>query len=70
MQLGVGHLRIFDTEAARAEHVASDICSRYGKGRAEPGADLRSALAYADGLVNTTPVGMAKLPGTPVPVSV
>ena len=26
------------------------------------------ALALADGLVNTTPMGMAKLPGTPVPV--
>jgi shikimate dehydrogenase len=67
MQLGVGHLTIFDTEAARAEHVASDLCSRHGKGRAEAGGDLGSAIAKADGLVNTTPVGMAKLPGTPVP---
>lgn len=32
------------------------------------GSDLASALADADGLVNTTPVGMAKLPGTPLPV--
>ena len=30
--------------------------------------DLATALAEADGLVNTTPVGMAKLPGTPLPV--
>jgi len=67
MQLGVGRLTIFDTEASRAEHVASDLTSRYGPGRAEAGADLAGALAEADGLVNTTPVGMTKLPGMPLP---
>ena len=49
------------------EHVASDLASRHGEGRAAAGTDLRAALAEADGLVNTTPVGMAKFPGTPVP---
>ncbi|MBV8576744.1 MAG: shikimate dehydrogenase, partial [Acetobacteraceae bacterium] len=67
MQLGVRELTVFDTDAARAEHVASDLVSRHGAGRARPGRDLASALAEADGLVNTTPVGMAKLPGSPVP---
>ena len=28
---------------------------------------LGAAMAEADGLVNTTPVGMAKFPGTPLP---
>ena len=41
--------------------------SRYGEGRAAAGRDLGPALAEADGLVNTTPVGMAKFPGSPVP---
>lgn len=67
MQLGVGQLTVFDTDAARAQHVASDLASRHGEGRATAGTDLRAALAEADGLVNTTPVGMAKIPGTPVP---
>lgn len=67
MQLGVQHLTIFDTDNTRAQHVAADLCSRHGTGRAEVGKDLKTALAEADGLVNTTPVGMAKLPGTPVP---
>jgi shikimate dehydrogenase len=67
MQLGVGKLTIFDTDAQRAQHVASDLVSRYGQGRAVAGSDLQTALAAADGLVNTTPVGMAKFPGTPVP---
>jgi shikimate dehydrogenase len=47
--------------------VAADLCERFGSGRAEPGRDLAAALATADGVVNTTPVGMAKIPGTPVP---
>jgi quinate/shikimate dehydrogenase (NAD+) len=67
MQLGVRQLTIFDTDATRAEHVASDLVSRYGKARAKAGHDLGSTLAEADGLVNTTPVGMAKFPGSPVP---
>ena len=33
------------------------------------GSQLENALAEADGLVNTTPMGMAKLPGTPVPAT-
>ena len=67
MQLGVQQLTVFDTDAARAQHVAADLCARHGAGRAVAGSDLRGAIAEADGLVNTTPVGMAKLPGTPVP---
>jgi shikimate dehydrogenase len=67
MQLGVQHLTVFDTDNARAQHVAADLCSRHGAGRAEAGSDLKRALAEANGLVNTSPVGMAKLPGTPVP---
>jgi shikimate dehydrogenase len=67
MQLRVGHLTVFDTDASRAEQLASDLCVRHGKDRAIVGTDLRAAIAEADGLVNTTPVGMAKLPGTPVP---
>ena len=31
--------------------------------------DLAEALATADGVINTTPVGMAKFPGTPVPAA-
>jgi shikimate dehydrogenase len=43
------------------------LSSRFGAGRAIAGADLPGAMANADGLINTTPVGMAKLPGMPLP---
>ena len=65
--LGVRHLTIVDTEADRAQRVAADVCARFGAGRAVAGTDLATALAAADGVINTTPVGMAKFPGTPVP---
>jgi shikimate dehydrogenase len=67
MKLGAGHLTVIDTDRAKAEQVAADLCERFGSGRAEPGRDLAAALATADGVINTTPVGMAKIPGTPVP---
>lgn len=66
---GVGRLAISDTEAPRAAALAADLAARFGAGRAEAADDLSAEVAAADGLVNCTPVGMAKLPGTPLPVA-
>lgn len=64
---GVGQLWIFDVDSGRAQSLADNLNQHFGAGRAHAGKDLPGALATADGLVNTTPMGMAKLPGTPVP---
>jgi shikimate dehydrogenase len=69
MQLGAGRLTIFDAEPARAQQVAADLAARFGEVRAVAGDDLAAAMAGADGLINTTPVGMAKFPGTPLPMA-
>lgn len=61
-------LSIFDVEVSRAEALANNLNQHFGTGRARAGHDLPTAMAEADGLVNTTPMGMAKLPGMPVPV--
>lgn len=66
---GVGRLTIADTDQARAQALANDLRGRFGAGRAEACTDLPTAVAAADGIVNCTPVGMAKLPGTPLPVA-
>ncbi len=66
---GVGHLAVADTQAPRAEALADALNARFGAGRALACRDLATELAAADGLVNCTPVGMAKLPGTPLPVA-
>lgn len=65
---GVQLLSIFDVEIRRAQALADNLNQHFGAGRAVAGQDLPGALALADGLVNTTPMGMKKLPGTPVPV--
>jgi len=67
LSLGVGHLTIFDLDAARAERLAADLVGRFGAGRAAAGTDPAAAMQGASGLVNTTPVGMAKFPGLPLP---
>lgn len=65
---GVEQLSIFDVESQRAQSLADNLNQHFGSGRAKAGTDLPSTLASADGLVNTTPMGMAKLPGMPVPL--
>jgi shikimate dehydrogenase len=65
--LGVGTLSVFDTDPARAETVAASLRAQFGEGQALAGTDLRGAMAEADGVVNCTPVGMAKYPGLPLP---
>ena len=65
---GVQRLSIFDVDIRRAQDLADNLNQHFGVGRAIAGYDLPSALAQADGLVNTTPMGMKKLPGMPVPL--
>lgn len=66
LTLGVGELTIVDTDGARAERLAADLAGRFGAGRAVAVGDPVHAVGAADGLLNTTPVGMVKHPGMPV----
>ncbi|MDP3414413.1 shikimate dehydrogenase [Falsiroseomonas sp.] len=66
---GVGHLAIADSDAPRATALAEALRARFGVGRATACNDLAGEVQAADGLVNCTPVGMAKFPGTPLPVA-
>ena len=65
---GVQLLSIFDVEFSRAQALAENLNQHFGAGRAVAGHDLPGTMAQADGLVNTTPMGMKKLPGMPVPI--
>jgi shikimate dehydrogenase len=66
LTLGVGELSIVDTDRGRAQRLAQDLCGRFGPGCAVAADDPARAVGAADGIVNTTPVGMAKYPGMPV----
>lgn len=67
LTLGVGELSIFDIDNERAERLVSDLAERFGLNRVNVGRDLHPAVAEADGLINTTPIGMTKYPGLPLP---
>jgi shikimate dehydrogenase len=64
---GVQQLTIFDVEPSRAQVLVDNLNQHIPGNRAVLGTDLEASVGAADGLVNTTPMGMAKLPGMPVP---
>lgn len=66
---GVEQLTIFDLDLRRANDLANKMNALFGSGRTHVGGNLAADLAVADGLVNATPVGMEKYPGSPVPES-
>lgn len=69
LQLGVENLTLIDTDPARAEALAAHLRAAWQDDRVQATtkvADTQDALlAWTDGIVNTTPVGMAKYPGMP-----
>ncbi|MDR3524176.1 MAG: shikimate dehydrogenase [Acetobacteraceae bacterium] len=68
LTLGVQTLMLHDIDPSRAEAVAASLCETFGAGRAVVVSDPQQDIASASGLVNCTPIGMAKYPGTAVPV--
>jgi shikimate dehydrogenase len=63
---GVGHLFLFDLQEAKADSLAERLNERFGP-RVEAVKSVDSPLRRADGIVNATPLGMAKYPGLPFP---
>ena len=66
LRLGVGELVIVDKDEARANDLAQTMCAAFGP-RARAATDVSRAMDGADGLVNATPLGMARYPGMAVP---
>jgi shikimate dehydrogenase len=66
LRLGAEQLIVVDQVPARADQLARRLNSHFTGNRASAGADAATALAGATGVVQATPVGMAKLPGMPV----
>jgi len=67
LTLGAGRIAIVDVDRKRAGDLAKALCARFGTGRAVASEDVAEAMSTADGIVNATPVGMAKFPGMRVP---
>ena len=69
LTLGVRHLSISDIDASRAQGLAEALAERFGGATVEAVADIATPVSRANGLVNTTPMGMVAHPGLPLPVS-
>jgi shikimate dehydrogenase len=65
---GAGRLTIVDTDPQRAQALAEDLAPHFPQARVSATPEARAAVERASGIVNTTPVGMAKFPGAPFPV--
>jgi shikimate dehydrogenase len=65
LTLGAQELAVFDTDLSRAEHLVGSMRARWGR-KIEALQATDRAIGAANGVVNTTPVGMAKYPGMPV----
>lgn len=66
---GVRQLKIFDLDTARADELARQVRSnRKGVGVEVVAALDTASAARLSGIVNASPVGMAKTPGLPFPI--
>lgn len=68
LELGVGNLCIIDKDTERARALAHRLTPVAGE-RVTVSNDVEKAVASAQGIVNATPAGMTKYPGTPFPAS-
>jgi shikimate dehydrogenase len=64
---GVGHLQVFDVNAASAARLVGSLQARHGEDKVCVAASTAEAVNSATGIVNATPIGMAAHPGSPVP---
>lgn len=73
LRLGIGHLTVVDVAEERAAALAGHLAEHFGPGRAAAApADSPAAgdaVAAADGVINTTPIGMANHPGMAIPAA-
>jgi len=62
----VAHLTITDVDPARAQALHTHLAATYGAARVALSNDPVASAATVDGIVNATPIGMAKFPGMPL----
>lgn len=69
LRLGIERLLIFDTDSTRARMLVDRLGAEFGFDRVAAIDDPVYAMRDTDGLINTTPVGMAEYPGSSVPLN-
>ncbi len=69
LRMGVGELTVMDTDAQKADQLARSLGEKFGSSHIKALARVDAELEQSSGLINTTPVGMAKYPGLPIPAN-
>lgn len=64
--LGIEQLYLHDRDAARASQLAGQLNAAFGEGRAVVVESIEETAPRVDGLLNASPMGMDKYPGTPI----
>lgn len=65
-ELGLAELLLYDSETAKADALCGQLNAVFGEGKARVADSLERAAAAADGIVNASPMGMEKYPGSPI----
>jgi len=66
-QLGTSELRLFDIDVAKSRALADALATLPGGTAVTVAGSIEEATRDADGLVNSTPIGMVGIGGTPFP---
>ena len=66
LSLGVATLEIADIDAAKSSALAARLAEQFGPDRVMARLDGDRSTDAIDGIVNTSPVGLAANPGTPI----
>lgn len=69
LESGAEELRVVDTDAARRDALVAKLRHEFASRRIEAAELGSAALVRATGLVNATPMGMVKYPGSPLPAT-
>lgn len=67
--VGIGKLWLLDADPERALRLSEQLAAVYGSDRVALASDPASIAQDVAGLVNATPMGMAKFPGMPLPAT-
>lgn len=68
LECGVETLAITDIDTSSAHALADRLSAHFGNGRIEVITDIAAIAPQLHGVVNATPIGMVKSPGTAFPV--
>ncbi|MDE2261992.1 MAG: shikimate dehydrogenase [Gammaproteobacteria bacterium] len=67
LELGARRLRLVDSEFSRAEALSASLSAQFPERDIRAWRRLDEAVGGADGIVNATPMGMARHPGSAIP---